>query len=377
MSAMRNCIGELVHAENSVAVWRANHAIARQACQGQTLCHKEITMEATEKSKLVSIIVPAYNVENYIKACLSSILEQTYRAIEVIVVNDGSTDRTRDRIEALQVTDDRIHLLSQDNQGVAAARNAGIAVAKGEYLCFVDGDDRLVRDCIDKMVKTAEEAAAQMVFCGYRMIREDGSFLSDLVPAFYERGRREEWAYRITSAGARLYSRSFWQAHYLAFCEEPGARAEDLPIATYVNAMAESIACVREPLYLYVQRSDSAMHSQQKVPFYFPQKTFQQMTERIKKQGVVNSQTQYDVGILKVLAHFYYVIYRKAPATVKKDFDAYACALIGQDFVRMSRNWRKMLWRIDLPLSHKGAVTLYVMHGKINGWGRRSKQSVT
>lgn len=339
------------------------------------MCHNgsEMDINMHQSQKLVSIIVPAYNVEDYIDACLSSILEQTYRTIEVIVVNDGSTDGTRDRIETLRAADDRIHFLSQDNQGVAAARNAGIAMAKGDYLCFVDGDDRLVRDCIEKMVSAAEDAAAQMVFCGYRMIQEDGSFLSDLVPAFYERGEREEWAYRITSAGARLYARSFWQAHHLTFYKEPGARAEDLPIATYVNAMAESIACVREPLYLYVQRRDSAMHSQQKVPFYFPQKTFQQMAERIKREGIVNSQAQYDVGILKVLAHFYYVIYRKAPAAVKKDFDAYACGLIGSDFTRMSRNWRRMIGRIDLPLSHKGAIMLYVLHGKIKGWSRKSK----
>lgn len=322
-----------------------------------------------QSQKLVSIIVPAYNVENYIEACLSSLLEQNYRDIEVIAVDDGSTDRTEEKIRQLQRTDGRVHLLSRVNQGVAAARNAGIAAAKGEYLCFVDGDDRLTGDCIEKMVTAAEHTKAQMVFCGYRMIREDGSFLSDLVPSFYEQGKREEWAYRITSAGARLYTRAFWFSHQLAFCKEPGARAEDLPIATYANAMAASIACVPEPLYLYVQRGDSAMHSREKIPFYFPQQSFRQMAERIKQEGIVNSQAYYDVGILKVLAHFYYVIYRKAPAAVKKDFDAYASALMGADFARMSRNWRRMLWQIDLPLAHKGAITLYVLHGKINHWG--------
>ncbi len=323
-----------------------------------------------QSQQLVSIIVPAYNVENYIEACLSSILAQTYKDIEVIVVDDGSTDKTREKIKALACKDAKLHLLSQENQGVAAARNAGIAMATGVYLSFVDGDDRLTEDCIERMVAAAEKAKAQMVFCGYRMIREDGSLLSDLVPAFYEQGKREEWAYRISSAGARLYSRDFWQSHQLAFCKdpEPGTRAEDLPVSTYVNAMAGSIACVPAPLYLYVQREDSAMHSAGRVPFYFPKKAFREMIERIEREGVVNSRAYYDVGILKVLAHFYYVIYRKAPKAVKKDFDAYARAVIGRNFARMSRHWWRILGRIDLPLAHKGAISLYVLHGKVKHW---------
>lgn len=105
---------------------------------------------------LVSIIIPAYNVERYIKDCILSVLKQSYSNIEILVVNDGSTDHTPDIIDRLVTTDRRIIPIHQNNAGVSAARNAGIRVSKGEYLVFVDGDDYLSSDYVEYMLELVE-----------------------------------------------------------------------------------------------------------------------------------------------------------------------------------------------------------------------------
>lgn len=95
---------------------------------------------------LISIIVPAYNVERYLTVCLSSIEKQTYQNFEVILIDDGSKDSTGDICDAIAAKDNRFKVIHQKNQGVSAARNAGIRAANGDYICFVDSDDKLQKE---------------------------------------------------------------------------------------------------------------------------------------------------------------------------------------------------------------------------------------
>lgn len=112
---------------------------------------------------LVSVIVPAYNVEAYIETCLRSILAQSHGNLELIVVNDGSTDDSPIIVEAIAKQDSRVRLIHQDNAGVSAARNTGLAAATGEYIVFVDGDDFLAPDYIEYMLDLAAQTGAE--FC--------------------------------------------------------------------------------------------------------------------------------------------------------------------------------------------------------------------
>lgn len=106
---------------------------------------------------LVSVIVPAYNVEKYIEKCIRSISEQTYKEIEIIVVNDGSSDGTCGILHSLQKEDCRIQIIDKDNEGVSAARNDGIKHSSGEFIIFVDGDDYLSNDYVDYMISLIKE----------------------------------------------------------------------------------------------------------------------------------------------------------------------------------------------------------------------------
>ena len=91
--------------------------------------------------KLVSVIIPAYNIEDYIGRCLDSIISQTYKNLEIIVVDDGSRDRTGEILDNYAKKDRRIKVIHKENGGVSSARNKGIEVAEGDYIGFIDGDD--------------------------------------------------------------------------------------------------------------------------------------------------------------------------------------------------------------------------------------------
>lgn len=107
----------------------------------------------------VSVIVPAYNVEGYIEACLNSLVNQTMKEIEIIVINDGSTDKTS---EIIQKYSDRVVVINQENKGLAETRNVGIRIANGEYIGFVDSDDWVDLDYFEKLYNSAKENDADM-----------------------------------------------------------------------------------------------------------------------------------------------------------------------------------------------------------------------
>lgn len=113
--------------------------------------------------KLVSIIVPAYNVEKYVGKCLSSLMNQTYTNIEIIVVDDGSADRTSEILDDYSKRDNRINVIHKSNRGVSEARNTGIDVSNGDYIVFVDADDYLDSQYVDYMMHLANVADAD--FC--------------------------------------------------------------------------------------------------------------------------------------------------------------------------------------------------------------------
>ncbi|MDE7068233.1 MAG: glycosyltransferase, partial [Schaedlerella arabinosiphila] len=120
--------------------------------------------------KKVSVIIPMYNSEKYIRLCLCSVLGQTFRDMEILVVDDGSADRGPEICEEMRLADDRIRICRKENGGVSSARNLGIERAGGEYLFFLDSDDAVHPCLIEQMLRKAEEQKADMVFCGYRKL---------------------------------------------------------------------------------------------------------------------------------------------------------------------------------------------------------------
>ena len=123
--------------------------------------------------KLVSVIIPAYNIEDYIGRCLDSIISQTYKNLEIIVVDDGSRDHTGEVLDNYAKKDRRIKVIHKENGGVSSARNKGIEVAEGDYIGFIDGDDLIEPEMYKTLVDLLEEENADIAHCGYQMVFPD------------------------------------------------------------------------------------------------------------------------------------------------------------------------------------------------------------
>lgn len=132
---------------------------------------------------MVSVIIPAYNIEAYIEKCIQSVQSQTYSDMEIIVVDDGSSDNTGKVLDKLVDGDPRIKVIHKVNEGVSVARNAGIEVASGKYIFFFDGDDFMEPDTIEHMVSIAEKEGTDSVVYGYHRYR-DGKVYETLHPRF-------------------------------------------------------------------------------------------------------------------------------------------------------------------------------------------------
>ena len=132
----------------------------------------------------ISVIVPAYNIENYLARTLDSILAQTYSNIEIVVVNDGSKDGTAAIIDRYAVRDSRVKAIHKENGGVTSARLRGVAEATGEWIGFVDGDDDIAPDMYAKLMENAMAYGADISHCGYQMVFPGGK-----VDYYYNTGR--------------------------------------------------------------------------------------------------------------------------------------------------------------------------------------------
>ena len=225
--------------------------------------------EAWRKEELVSIIVPVYNGEKSIERCLRSIQNQSYTNIEVIVVNDGSTDHTEKVIKKYVEEDARFHYIKKDNTGVSDSRNIGMASAKGEYFQFVDGDDWLVKRATEEFVRTAQLYDCDMVIsdfyrvCG-RKIMVKGHI--DMGPVI----TRTKFAEYMMKAPANFYYGVLWNKFFKAdiirkfslVCDTDLDWCEDFRFNLEYLQYVGNVGVIDRPLYYYVKTKGSLVDTQ-------------------------------------------------------------------------------------------------------------------
>ena len=213
----------------------------------------------------VSIIIPAYNVEKYIKRTLNSIINQKFKFFELIVVNDGSTDNTKKIIEeTLSNSTINYKLINKPNEGVSSARNRGIEHASGEYLFFLDGDDYITEDCIEKLYNALKNNKCDVAYTNYIKIKDNGEEI-DVIPkpdlpltSTSEFLIELELTMAITFSFCQiLYKKSILTENNLFF--NPNIEyGEDTEFALKTLVHTKTIAYVNENLIFYLQRENSA-----------------------------------------------------------------------------------------------------------------------
>ena len=216
----------------------------------------------------ISVIVPVYNVEHYLSKCINSILNQTFKDFELILVNDGSTDNSLNICKKYLKKDNRIKIISKTNGGLSEARNYGLNKAIGKYVCFIDSDDFVEQDYLSELYHTSERLDADITICGFYTVDEeykriDTAFLNEPKDIQKMSGQNVvKYLYRENStvnvvAWNKLYKRSLFEN--LRY--EVGRFFEDEYMIVPVLWKAKNVSFVRIPLYNYLQRSDSIMHT--------------------------------------------------------------------------------------------------------------------
>lgn len=212
---------------------------------------------------VISVIVPVYNVAAYLPQCIESILRQDYPDLEVILIDDGSTDGSGAICDRYARQDSRIHVIHQKNNGAAAAKNAGLRMASGEYLCFVDSDDYLEPDAYSYMVNLLQEANVDVVQCAFRDVYQDRTENQILKPGrkvvnsveYLKLFTTDDWSCSLL--WDKLYRRSVFE--YVFFEED---HKIDDEYFTYQGIMnARKIACDDRIVYNYRRRASSVMQS--------------------------------------------------------------------------------------------------------------------
>ncbi len=204
-----------------------------------------------EEQDLISVIVPIYNVEDYLNECVESIVAQTYTNLEILLINDGSTDRCEDICLAWRKKDDRIIYVSKKNETLGPTRNLGIQMAKGKYIAFVDSDDWIDRTFIEKLYSCVIEEDRDFARCDYYVARGNERYIfnSNEFYPFNEHNIRKMIACtQAITLWTGLYKKTLWIENKL---EMPPGPHQDLAILGLPFVYAVKIGRCREGLYYY------------------------------------------------------------------------------------------------------------------------------
>ena len=219
-------------------------------------------------SPKISVIVPAYNVEDYIYDCLISLIKQTFKDIEIIVINDGSTDNTRSIIKMFMQFDKRIRLIDKKNNGVGSARNDGLKAALGECVLFVDSDDIVKdKDSFEKIYQKYVENCVDIVVFGALNLKNDkfrkssygiGKISKKLKKRIIEQSESQEVIFKLpVLCMCKLYSRKFLQENKIYFQE--GCIGEDQIFFIKSILLAKNLYIINENYYGYRRSRNNSL----------------------------------------------------------------------------------------------------------------------
>lgn len=238
----------------------------------------------------ISIIIPVYNVEKYLKMCLDSVINQTYQNLEIILINDGSTDNSGKICEEYKRADSRIILIHKENEGLSMARNTGLDIASGEYISFVDSDDYISRNMVETLYNRLLETQSDMAVCSIQYVDEAGKNLySNFTFDDIVLGQNEFWKlYSSTGhtecvvAWNKLYKREILEQLYYP----KGRIREDEFLLPYIVERCFRICTVSDRLIFYRQRNDSIMgYESQKSKLDYIEACFERLELFIKTKN--------------------------------------------------------------------------------------------
>jgi CDP-glycerol glycerophosphotransferase len=256
---------------------------------------------------LISVVVPVYNVEEYLQACLESIARQTEGDLEVLVVDDGSTDGSGAIADEFAERDQRFRVIRKENGGLSSARNAGAAAATGEFLIFVDSDDLLPLDALERLVRSLQKTGSDFATGNVHRLTGRGMQPTRFLAKAFERDRPKTHVTKFPEllsdriAPNKLWRRSFWESNGFRFPE--GRFYEDTPVILPAHYAARSVDVLAEPVYLYRIREGADLSITQrrleKDTMLDRIRAVEEVRDHLAAQGAKKTQLQYEKSVVR------------------------------------------------------------------------------
>lgn len=227
-----------------------------------------------EKFKpLISVIIPCYNVEKYLDRCMESVVNQSYTNLEIILVDDGSPDKSGQMCDSWAAKDCRIKVIHKTNEGLGLARNSGLEYATGDYVAFIDSDDYIDHSMYQKLVLKAIETNSDIVYCGHIKQMNDGSekkIVDFSNVTIFEKDQLLELSqgfFKPTDINPRMLTMSVWHSIYRRdvinhpFYSEREVGSEDIHFQICAMLNSNRVSFIPEPLYVYCYNGESLSHT--------------------------------------------------------------------------------------------------------------------
>jgi glycosyltransferase involved in cell wall biosynthesis len=272
----------------------------------------------------ISVIIPVYNVEKYLSQCLDSVINQTFKDFECICVNDGSTDNSLTILQEYSNKDNRIKIINQKNSGSSIARNKALRQSIGQYIAFIDSDDFVSNDYLEKLITVAEKENSNIVYCRHKMYYpldnryENGPNREKLIKLFFEysksKGENKQIKYILDivensrSICMKLYKSEVIKNNNIYFFENIFAEM-DYSFNILINLYSRKISLLDEELYYY-RKQISSITSKKKTFRINAINSFICLTKEMEKRNLLKNNE-----ILKkfILSHFTFNIGKKIP----------------------------------------------------------------
>ncbi|CAD7808371.1 putative glycosyltransferase EpsJ [Chryseobacterium aquaeductus] len=262
----------------------------------------------------ISIIVPVYNVENYLAKCLDSLVNQTYQNIEILVVNDGSKDGSERIIQDYaRIFPEKIKAFNKENGGLSDARNFGIDHATGDYLGFVDSDDFVTETMFEEMIDLAEKHHAEIVICNIQKVNEHGNLTQKLtqIPNMPEKIDLEENFSVFSDLSYFACNKLFKKELFKKKRFKKGVHFEDIQLIPQLLLECKTLAQTQNFHYQYLERTDSISKSHtekgldilkavEDVEIYFKSSSYSEKLKELKNFQILE-------GVYTFLAYLAFV----------------------------------------------------------------------
>ena len=252
----------------------------------------------------VSVLIPIYNVERYLRQCLDSVVNQTLKDIEIICINDGSTDRSLDIINEFAQKDDRIRVINKKNSGYGHSMNCGLESAQGEYIGIVESDDFAEADMFEVLYNNAKNTSADIVKSNYYDQIGDNAILFECLQSepyeqtFSPDSRSRTIFQRPIAVWSAIYKRELLVKNEIKFQETPGASYQDVSFVFKTMCCAEKVFFIKNAFLHYrIDNPNSSVNSKQKIYCIFDE--FDEMERFLSKREDLADKFRYALSPLK------------------------------------------------------------------------------